>query len=119
MDNRTAKMQKRMLDIFQEEIQALTGDLMRDTFDPEKIMAFIRLRGFDTSKLPGMMSQQSGFDPYQILGLDRSVTDEEIKRRYIEVMNKVHPDKAGQEMTCIAAIVNTAYKIIKKERGME
>jgi hypothetical protein len=34
-------------------------------------------------------------------------------------MNKVHPDKAGQEMTCIAAIVNTAYKIIKKERGME
>ena len=119
MDNRTVKMQKRMLDIFQKEIQALTNGLMRDTFDLEKIMAFIRSKGFDTARLPWMMSQQSGFDPYQILGLDRSVTDEGIKRRYIEVMNKVHPDKAGQEMTCIAAVVNTAYKIIKKERGME
>jgi len=57
-----------------------------------------------------------GFDPYKILGLDKSASDEEVKQAYRKVMSKVHPDKAGPELTFMATLANVAYELIEKER---
>jgi len=116
-EDRINRLQQKMLRLVTEELQGWLNDLMKGMLNPGRIMAFIRAMGIDPSKLPGMMSQQAGFDPYQVLGLDKSATDEEVKERYREVMNKIHPDKAGQEMTFLAALVNAAYKMIERERG--
>jgi len=116
-EDRINRLQQKILRLVTEELQGWLNDLMKGMLNPGRIMAFIRAMGIDPSKLPGMMSQQAGFDPYQVLGLDKSATDEEVKERYREVMNKIHPDKAGQEMTFLAALVNAAYKMIERERG--
>jgi len=78
--------------------------------------------GIDLSGLSGMMSQSkvAGFDPYQIMGLDKSASDEEIKKRYHELLKRLHPDTAGIEGTSfLLQLVLTAYELIKRERGWQ
>jgi len=53
-----------------------------------------------------------------VLGLDKSATDEDIKKRYHELLKKLHPDTAGVEGTSfLLQMVMAAYEIIKRERG--
>jgi len=59
-----------------------------------------------------------GFDYYKILGLEKTASNSEIKERYLKIMAKIHPDISGKEMTFLSALVNTAYGIISKERGI-
>ena len=117
------KLPQKWMTDFQEEMSKWTQDLLKDAFDPEKMMAFIKDMGIDMGQFSQMFSGMAqtgtmpqGFDPYQVLGLDKSATDEEMKRRYREMMGKLHPDKAGQEMTFLATLINTAYEVIKRER---
>jgi hypothetical protein len=113
-------MQQRVLRIIQEEIQGWMNELMKGMLDPSKIEGFIRSMGFDPSQLSGMMSQQPGFDPYQALGLDKSASDEEVKKRYRELLRHEHPDTAGQEGTrFLLTIVMAAYELIKLQRGWQ
>lgn len=109
---------------FQDEMSKWTQDLLKDAFDPAKMMEFIRGMGIDISqfsRLFGRMAQAGtmpqGFDPYQVLGLDKSASDEAIKKRYRDMMRRIHPDIAGPEMNFLAAIVNAAYNMIWRERG--
>jgi len=111
---------------FQEEMSKWTQDLLKDAFDPAKMMRFIRGMGIDMNQFGqifGRMAQTGtmpqGFDPYAIFHLDKSATDEEVKQAYRKVISTVHPDKAGPELTFLAAIVNAAYKVIKRERGWQ
>jgi preprotein translocase subunit Sec63 len=109
-----------MLKVLMEELQGWVNDLMKGMLDPSKIMGFIRSMGFDPSKLSGMMSQQPGFDPYQVLGLDKSASDDEVKHRYRELVNKLHPDTAGVEGTeFMFQMVMAAYNLIKIQRGWQ
>ncbi len=115
-----ARMQRRMLGVTLEELQARTNDIMRGMLDPSKLMAFIKSMGIDPSKLPGMISQQPGFDPYQVLGLDKSASDEEVKKRYREHAYKFHPDTAGTPGTEFHfQMVESAYEMIKIQRGWQ
>ena len=112
--------QQRVLGVFTEELQEMINAALRDMIDPGKLMGFIRAMGFDPSQLPGMMSQQPSFDPYQILGLDKSAPDEEVKKRYRAFAFKLHPDTAGTPGTdFLLNIVLAAYEMIKKQRGWE
>jgi DnaJ like chaperone protein len=61
---------------------------------------------------------------YNVLGLNRTATREEIKRRYLELSTKYHPDKVshlGKELIDLAhrkfTDINAAYEKIQKERG--
>ena len=113
-------MQQRILEVILDEAQGCMDDLMRGTLDPGKIMGFMQSMGFDMSQLQGMMSQQPSFDPYKILGLDRSVTDEEIKKRYNELLHVLHPDKSGTPGTSfLLQMVRAAFEMIKKARGWQ
>jgi DnaJ like chaperone protein len=62
---------------------------------------------------------------YQILEIELSDTDDEVKKAYRKMAKKYHPDKVthlGEELRDLAEekfkAVNTAYKNIKLERGM-
>ena len=124
--NDLQKLPKKWMTDFQEETSKWIDDLLKDAFDPRKMMQFLKAKGIDMdqfSQMFGRMAQTGampqGFDPYLILRLDKSASEEEVKKRYREMMGKIHPDKAGEEMACLAAIVNGAYATIKKMRGWQ
>jgi DnaJ like chaperone protein len=62
---------------------------------------------------------------YKILEIDKSVTDDEVKKAYRRMANKHHPDKVaylGDDVKKAASEkfkkIKDAYDQIKKERGM-
>ena len=66
----------------------------------------------------GRFAGQSGADPYRVLGLDRSASDEEVKRRFRELARVLHPDTSGGEGTeFLFKLVNLSYEQISRERG--
>lgn len=118
MENPFARISQRWMEALQEELQGWLDALLKDALDPAKMMQFVRMMGIDLSQLPGMVGQQPGFDPYQVLGLDKSATDEEVKNRYRKLIHKLHPDTAGTEGTSfLLQMVLASYELIKRGRG--
>ncbi len=65
-----------------------------------------------------------GKSPYTVLGIGRSATNEEVKKRYLELSVKYHPDKVthlGEELKALAhrkfVEVSNAHEEVRKERG--
>ncbi len=71
-------------------------------------------------------SSTSKKDPYKVLGLDSSATNDEIKKAYRRLAMKYHPDKVesmGEEMRKNAEAqfreINEAYETLKSVRGIK
>lgn len=71
-------------------------------------------------------SRSSGYskDPYRVLGIDSSATDDEVKKAYRRMAMKYHPDRVAgmsEEMQRNAAEqmkeINEAYDVIKQRRA--
>src|SRR5512141_2964657 len=54
-------------------------------------------------------------DLYEMLGVSRTATDEEIRRAYLKLAHKYHPDKTGGDKAAEAKLkeINSAYDILK------
>ena len=79
--------------------------------DPVLVELFSAMNKEDQSHRP------AGMDSYQVLGLDKSVTDDQVKKRYREMVIKLHPDTAGVKGTeFLFQLVTAAYQQISKER---
>lgn len=69
-------------------------------------------------------SQSYPKDPYKVLGIEKSATNEEVKKAYRRLAMKYHPDKVegmGEEVKKNAEAqfreINEAYETIKQARG--
>lgn len=63
-------------------------------------------------------ARQPTTDPYRILGLSQSATDEEIKKRYRELVRYLHPDTSKTAgTTWLFQVVVAAYEAIRRRRG--
>jgi curved DNA-binding protein CbpA len=57
------------------------------------------------------MTDPKAFDPYAVLGLERTATQEEVKAAYRSESQKAHPDRAGGSAERMTE-VNRAYQIL-------
>lgn len=63
-------------------------------------------------------TSHAGIDAYRVLGLDKAITDDQVKKRYRELVVRLHPDTAGVKGTeFLFQLVTAAYQQISKERG--
>ncbi len=86
--------------------------------------------GFDAGAYDRLKSTWLGpdkADPYVILGVDRSISDKDLKKAYHQLIKENHPDRlmadgVPQEFIDIAnerlAAINTAYDKVEAERGL-
>jgi hypothetical protein len=57
-------------------------------------------------------TSEDASDPYEILGVSRGATKDEVKRAYHKVMLKVHPDQSGLSSYFSIAVGNAYKKIL-------
>lgn len=79
----------------------------------------------DLGSLSAMFRVADSSAAYQVLEIDRSATDEEVKKAYRRMAMKYHPDKVAQLGEAVQKAahekfkkVQEAYEAIQKERGM-
>ena len=114
---RRLREQERMLGEMRDNVLGWMDDLLRDAFNPESFLRYVAGMGIDLSQVPNLVGRRDGFDPYRVLGLDKTATDGEVKKRYRELLVKLHPDTAGVRGTdFLLQMMIAAYEIITKER---
>jgi len=114
-----------MVEAMQEELGQMAQQLIQGILTPDMLASLVGMMqrslgsmGFDMGKFAGMVGQQPGFDAYRILGLERSASDDEIKKRYNQLLHILHPDKSQTSGTSFFfQMVLAAYEAIKTERG--
>ena len=112
--------QERILGEMRDNVLGWMDDLLRDAFNPESFLRYITSMGIDLSQVSNLVGQGDGINPYRVLGLEKTATDEEIKKRYRELLIKLHPDTAGVRGTdFLLQMMIAAYREIAKERGLE
>ncbi|MFC1874629.1 J domain-containing protein [Chloroflexota bacterium] len=112
--------QERILGEMRDNVLGWMDDLLRNAFDAESFLRYIASMGIDLSQVPNLVGRGDGFDPYRVLGLERTATDGEVKKRYRELLIKLHPDTAGVRGTdFLLQMMIAAYRQIAKERGWE
>ena len=55
-------------------------------------------------------------DPYEVLGVPKTATMEEVRRSYKKAMQRIHPDTSGLSRW-FSQMVADAYRSIRTERG--
>jgi len=102
----------------QEALREYTDALLREAFDPRRFLELLQRGGASFSGFTGALNETA--DPYRILGLERSATDEEVKERFRDLVRLLHPDTAGAKGTeCFFQMVLAAYNVIKRARGWQ
>ncbi len=142
-----ADSRQEILQMFLEiQIQTALADAELHPREKQILAAIARQLGFSASQLEVLLKrwqaefrfQQSSMrggnqkanieDAYQVLGLDKSATDQQIKRAYRKLMNEHHPDKLvakglPEEMMALAKTkaqdIQAAYDSLKLQRGFK
>jgi DnaJ-class molecular chaperone len=114
-----------MVEATQEELGQMAQQLVQGILTPDMLASLMGMMqrslgamGFDMGKFADMVGQQASFDAYKVLGLERSASDEEIKKRYNQLLHILHPDKSQTPGTTLFfQMVTAAYEQIERERG--
>jgi len=110
--------QERILGEMRSNVHRWMDELLREAFNPESFLRLVASMGLDLSQVPNLIGKPEGFDAYRVLGLEKTATDGEVKKRYRELLIKLHPDTAGVRGTdFLLQMMIAAYQQIAKERG--
>lgn len=113
VEDQLRKAQKRMTEATAEMMSGWLNQMLQGMCN-DPVLAEL----FSAMKNDNQPHRPAGMDSYQVLGLDKSVTDDQVKRRYREMVIKLHPDTAGVKGTeFLFQLVTAAYQQISKERG--
>ncbi|MEX0315801.1 MAG: DnaJ domain-containing protein, partial [Allomuricauda sp.] len=89
-----------------------------------KIAGYLRVGQHDFKSIMAML-KKSADNPYKILEIKKTATDDEVKKAYRTMAKKYHPDRVVTENEAIKKgaeekfkEVQKAYEIIQKERGI-
>ena len=121
-------------DILEDVVDGLFHIAVADGAVHERELAYLQnvaaIFGFDEADFERIAARHvrpAGEDPYTVLGIERSASDEEIRRVYRRLVAEHHPDRAmarglPEEFVKIAteklARINAAYDRIETERGL-
>ncbi len=90
----------------------------------KEIAGFLNVRMIDFESIMAMFIK-SADTAYKILEIERSATDDEVKKAYRTMAKKYHPDRVNTENEAIKSgaeekfkEVQKAYETIQKERGL-
>ncbi len=89
-----------------------------------EIAGFLKVGRNDFESIQAMFVKSAN-NAYKILEIDKSVTDEEVKKAYRTMAKKYHPDRVNTENEAIKKgaeekfkEVQRAYEEIQQERGI-
>ena len=132
---------KQLADVFHDELQILE-DVLDGLFHIAKaddvvheaeleylhtVAAIFGFEDYEFERIAARHVTEKDSDPYLVLGVDRTMTDEEIRRVYRRLVVENHPDRhiamgMPEEAVQIAdeklAAINDAWDRIAKERGL-
>lgn len=119
---------RRLAELSREELTRLLRDCRRDDFEGVRLLEAYMDRRFPdwratdeddrdggrahSGRLGGAMSED---EAYEVLGLHKNATGDEITRAHRALMKKIHPDHGGT--TSLAARVNEAKDILMRRHG--
>jgi DnaJ-domain-containing protein 1 len=112
--------QERILGEMRANVLGWMDALLRGAFNSESFLRYVAGMGIDLSQVPNLVGRRDGFDRYRVLGLEKTATNEEVKKRYRELLIKLHPDTAGVRGTdFLLQMMIAAYQQIAKERAWQ
>ena len=89
-----------------------------------QLAGFLRIGDYDFSSIKAMFFKEAD-QAYKILEIQKSVSDDEVKKAYRKMAKKYHPDRVVTQDEAIKKgaeekfkQVQKAYETIQKERGM-
>ena len=113
MENQFQEAQRKMTEAMAGMILEMLN-LTWETFRNDPVISEL----WSAMNVGGSTAQSTGMDPYQVIGLDRSASDGQVKKRYRELMFKLHPDTAKTKGTeFLFKLVMAAHQQISQERG--
>ncbi len=113
MEDRLRKAQKNLSNTAAEMMSSWFGQMLEQMASDPVLAQLGSAMGSGNKQ-----GRQTGLSPYLVLGLEKTATDEEVKKRYRGLLLKLHPDTAGMEGTgFILQMVMAAYRQIAGERG--
>ncbi len=113
MEERARKAQREMADAANAVMSDWLNRMLRGIAD-DPLMSQL----WAATKMGNRSKPQLVVDPYRIMGLEKTATDDRVKKRYRELARYFHPDTAGVQGTGFFFLqVQAAYEAIGHERG--
>ncbi len=113
MEDQVKKAQKRMTEATAEMMSGWLSQMLQGMCN-DPVLGEL----WSAMEMESQSSRTAGMDSYRVLGLEKSVTDDQVKKRYRELVVKLHPDTSGVKGTeFLFQLVTAAYQQISKERG--